>query len=160
MNKAVKAVLQVICSIALIVAAIPFAAAEAVCVMPSALSSVQERVVPMAKCGMPCCSHGEMPTCCRHSASAAACHAAANSGGLKKSCRCETRVHGVSGAGVRQIHRVSLPLPSVQAILCNGLVLASPELVGSLRPVLCGSDSSPPPKSLRLPDLGRAPPAS
>lgn len=144
--------------VVLVLASVPTWAREKVCVLGSG-----EIVVPMGRCGMPCCSKApkaiapsEKRSCCpveRESLSATTSCSLAT-----RACRCEIRL--VSGPN----QPPGVVLASIAADQPVVLPSLRWEYVGALllewEPAARRVDSGPPRKPVRGPYQGRAPPTS
>lgn len=144
--------------VVLVLASVPTWAREKVCVLGSG-----EIVVPMGRCGMPCCS--KAPQAVAPSTKRGCCwaereglSATTSCSPATRACRCETRL--VSGSNQPPI----VVLASIAAD--QPVVLPSfrwEYLGGPIRdwePAARRVDSGPPRKPVRGPYQGRAPPAS
>lgn len=155
---------RMLCVLALIGSSLSIRAGEAVCVM-------QDRVVPMATCGMPCCVHpkasGAYCTSSRPSTELTCCREGGerilsprSSARLDKAaCRCEVRPN----AALR-------PLPGSVTERSTAVVLGQTALSGAPailaitpppvpEPGIVGTDSGPPPEPLPRDSSGLSPPA-
>ena len=151
--------LRMLCVLALIGSSWPVSASEAVCVMPN------QRVVPMATCGMPCCVQKEAKTLCtmpNPTASFACCagkkvHSARFG---KGDCRCEVRTKATTVAPATAPSVGKAPLTSLApAILTEVDILVAPVGIVWSESGIVGTDSGPPPQTDRTCPPGRAPPA-
>jgi hypothetical protein len=153
--------MKLICLFALVLASIPVAATEAVCIIPGKSVAQPATAAPIFKCGMPCCAKPAkaLASCCRderqnatssHKEARAECHS-------QRGCKCELRVRSISSPTVALIHRVLKPISQAMSLPfpVQGFV---PFAVGSCGPPIRFSDSSPPLWLAYAPDLGRAPP--
>lgn len=143
---------------ALIIASVPVSATEMVCVV-----GARPQVVPVTKCGMPCCAHpapnspAKVRSCCHpHSPRVAVSRAqTCRLAGL--ACRCETRVlANVPPSPATVTH--ALPLIEQPAILTSAEWLISGRELPSVQPGIVGVDSGPPRRWPRSPRQSRAPP--
>lgn len=160
--------LRLVCSIALLLTALPNWASETVCVMP------HREPVPMAKCGMPCCAKAKAampplcaapaaarkPSCCAGSTLGATARPKPTMAAAHVGCRCETRITG-SRAATAAVTAADSLVPSIAvAILDEPLhVAVSPIVEAARSPGIVGTDSGPPPDPADQEPPGRAPPA-
>lgn len=159
LNRTFAQLIRLVLFAALVLASVPIGATETVCVIG------RGRVVPVAKCGMPCCEHSSPQTvpkrrsCCAGSSSAAVISPKKVCGWAGMSCRCETRLT-VAAAPVFLSREVHAPLGFHQPANLPSTVFhfVSLAIVGGEQGIL-GSDSGPPRKRPRLPGQSRAPPS-
>jgi len=137
--------------VSLAVASLPVGATEMVCVVGR-----EEKVVPVAKCGMPCChQQPSKPDCCLKPKKEEA-HICPLAG---KPCRCEIRITAFHGSAN------SAPIPTLQpfeqpAVLPETRLELPAPVIAALEPGIVGIDSGPPRKLPRSPKQSRAPPVS
>ncbi len=170
MRGACSLLIRWICSLALIVAAMPVKASGMPCVAPETVPIAAHK----ADCGMPCCEGGhdgakmaceqhgpEMPELCKAHV-AGAFQSAGGRHELTKadaSCKCEIKSVPSSPAGIEGVVVPTVHLDGLIAVLPADL----PELpVATLvaEPGIFGVDSGPPASVDRPADRGRAPPVA
>lgn len=156
-----------ICSLALVVAAMPAKAGSASCPMPVSTAVSRNK----AGCGMPCCEAlpankgmacdrqaGDPSARCEIDAKAdASGHpklAQANAG-----CKCEIRSAPSAPAAIEIAVVPDVHLHAVVAVLPTQLP-AFPGVILIAEPGFCGTDAGPPASADRQSDRGRAPPVA
>lgn len=137
----------------LVVASLPISAREVVCVIGE-----DELIVPVAKCGMPCCKERAAPPkqeCClkEQKKDTHVCPL------VGKPCRCEVRITAFHG-GIRTATQPTSLTFEQPAILPNVHIEIAATETEILEPGIVGIDSGPPRKRPRAPSQPRAPPIS
>lgn len=170
MHGASSLLIRWICSLALIVAAMPVKAAEAPCVKTATVPVA----APKADCGMPCCEHEkpkkEAAPCGEHASKTLACcaektelraHAHGHREVAKASDPCKCEIKSAPSAPVAEVKFA--PSGFDPHALVAAMPSALPELpapIGVAEPGIFGADSGPPASPEHLSDFGRAPPVA
>ena len=170
MRGASSLLIRWICSLALIVAAMPVKASGSPCAM-TALAPV---AAPKADCGMPCCEPDELQAkaalCGERAAKELACCAEktelrGHSRGIHEfakaihPCKCE--IKAAPSAPVADVKAVTSSFdPHTIVATLPSAVPELPAPIENAEPGIFGADSGPPASIGHLSDFGRAPPVA